>query len=243
MAKEYGFSSAEEFKTHLETKIQEAGTETKPEENKESQPIHTIRNVHIVDRSGSMYGQKLTNAIKGVNHELAELKKDKTINYTQTIVAFDHSMYYIQNEVPIAQAEPIKFSSGGSTALYDTIGTVLEGLIESGYEGKKTLVKIFTDGEENSSRGKYRDPSELKKLIQKCEDEYEFTITFVGTEWDIDSIIENIGIDITNTLFHDNTPRGVKMSYGQTVNSTRSYVDNVKQGKDVKKNFYKKRKQ
>ena len=240
MAKEYGFESAEAFKVHLEQKIQqEAGVESKPGEDKEAQ-IPVIRNVHIIDRSGSMHGRKLLNAVKGVNEELKALQKDDTVEYTQTLVAFDTRMTYRVKEVPIKEAEEIVLYSGGSTALYATIGTVLDDMVETYTPGTKTLVKIFTDGEENSSRGKYSDPKVLHNLIQECEEEYEFTITFVGTKWDIERVMKETGIRGSNTMSHDNTERGVKMSFGQTTDATMAYSKKVKEGEDVTGGFYKK---
>ena len=128
----------------------------------------------------------------------------------------------------------------GMTALYQTIGTTIDTLLNNKQKEDKVVLKIFTDGEENASQGLYKNHSTLKELITKVEKEDNFTVTFVGTEGDIKNIVQNININITNTLSHDNTADSVEHAFTTTCLSTGSYRKAVSEGEDVSKGFYSK---
>lgn len=205
--------------------------------------IPTIHNVHILDASGSMRGGKLQNAVRGINEEIEQLKKDKTVNYTQTIVDFssfgDRMVRYFMSPIDNI-VEKYTCHDRGMTALYDAIGLSLEGVRDKVKTGEKVLVKIFTDGGENDSRSKWRSPSQLNKFVKELE-EVGFTITFVGTKQDVAHIVKALSIDESNTLVHDNTPKGVERSFAMGASATMSYAADLKAGKDVSRGFYSKK--
>lgn len=189
----------------------------------------TIHIVHIVDRSISMSGTKLLNAVKGVNAEIEELQKDSSANYLFTLVHFGSGITRSYWQTPINNVPKINISDYGMTALYQTIGETL-----SDYDtDDSVLVKIFTDGAENCSRGKFRDVSILKSLIQEKENG-NFTITFVGTASDVESIQCELNIAEGNTLIHDNTGAGVEKSFKKSMKATLSYSRSVSQGEFTK---------
>ena len=209
----------------------------------------TIHNVYIIDISGSMGGARIKAAMAGVNGELDLLKKDDAVNYTQTIVEFsgyDHircNMY----KVPIKEVGTFKTSVVGSTALNQAIGETIERLrtdqkkdSEGNYE--KVLVKIFTDGGENDSQGIYSPykggNQVISRLISTSEGE-GFTVTFVGTEQDVKYVVNNLHVDFSNTLSHDNTERGIGQSFLLSAGATVEYAAKVLRKEDVKRGFYK----
>lgn len=202
----------------------------------------TIHNVYILDASSSMSGGKFNNAQKGINDEIDALKKDTTVNYTQTIVVFSYAnnIRFVEYLTPIAYVLPLETRASGNTALYQATAETLTRLLSS-LEGKndKVLVKIFTDGEENDSRGEFRHPNTVASLIKKAE-ERGFTITFVGTKQDVKLISKLLSIDASNTLVHDNTAMGVRDAFLESYGSTVSYAKSVKAGEDVSRGFYKK---
>lgn len=197
----------------------------------------TIRNIHILDKSYSMKGSKFNNALQGINSEIEKLK---TINpeILQTVVAFDRSgeQEWIVTDVPVKDTNGVGTTPNGATALYETIGVVLERFSKD-CENKKTLVKIFTDGSDNHSKGKYSNPKTLLKLIKNCENR-GFTITFVGTKNDVRTIEKELGIDKSNTLTHDNTGKGIKEAFEATIKATTIYTEKVAKGEDTSKGFY-----
>lgn len=200
----------------------------------------TIHNVHIVDISSSMGGGKIASAILGVNTEVDELKKDDSVIYTHTLVEFSEP-YHIKTvcyKVPMAEVKPYNTYVRSSTALNQAIGETLTKLKNDMFGEDKVLVKIFTDGGENSSQGTWANREMLSQLIKQCE-ESGFTITFVGTEYDVNTVIRTLGIHASNTLSHDNTSRGVEMAFMTSANSTSLYAQKIKSKQDVKKGFYK----
>ena len=203
-------------------------TESKSTEKK------TIHIVHILDRSGSMNGPKLNAALQGINAEVQELQKDNMVNYLFTLVHFGSNIINAYWQIPISKVGNINISSDGMTALYQAIGETLDKFPQT----NPVLVKIFTDGEENQSRGKYNNASSVKTLIDSLEQK-DFTITFVGTASDVESIKRNLSIAAGNTLVHDNTEESVKMSFRKSMDATVSYSANVAKGNFTKTlNFY-----
>lgn len=227
-----GFTTEAEYITYL----MQPGEAT-PEPVSGDKP--TIHNVYIIDRSGSMAGAKLSNAIAGVNLEVSKLKEDNEANYTQTIVDFGDDVKTVIYKVPIADCGRYFTHTNGMTALYQAIGETLSKLRSDNKEGEKVLVKIFTDGGENSSRGTFAHAKDVAELIKQCESE-GFTVTFVGTSFDVDSVIDKLKIDASNTLVHDNTAESVQRSFLVSTSATMDYVSNVRARKSVTKGFYKK---
>lgn len=200
-----------------------------------------IHNVHIVDISGSMAGGKLRSAVQGVNEEVEELKKDTTVNYTHSLVEFSgpNHIKTVCWKTPIGDVGLYATRDIDSTALNQATGQTLEKLVSEMKSDEKVLVKIFTDGGENSSQGKWKLSSDLKEFIKQCQDKYGFTITFIGTTNDVQQVIQNLSIDISNTLTHDNTAHGVYMASMARGIATKAYASKVLKKEDVKKGFYK----
>lgn len=235
-------SSEQEYFAYLEAlelqtvkKGLEQFFDTKPDENL------TIHNVHIVDVSGSMAGLKLANAVKGINEELNELRQDKTAMYTQTIVEFSdyNDIKTIVYKQALGLCPVYSAMHRGMTALNQAIGETLERLSADTPVTDKVLVKIFTDGQENNSRGKYSNKHTLSQLIKECEAR-GFTVTFVGTQEVVDYAVQDLMMFDSNTLVHDNSPVGIAATFTAMRGATRSYALKAKKGKDVTKDFYSK---
>lgn len=207
----------------------------------------TIHHVHILDSSGSMDGGKYINAVAGINLDIKSIQESRKdfseLTETMSIIEFDYS-HKIRTHYIMSPVESIgTFISkcfGGSTALYQAIGETIDQLLAKKKKEDKVVLKIFTDGGENASQGQYKNNSVLRQLISKVEEEDNFTVTFVGTEYDVKLITQKLSIDSSNTLVHDNTTLGVQRAFGQTVNSTKAYRKGVASGQDVSANFYSK---
>lgn len=219
----------------------------------------TIQNVNLLDRSYSMHGEKYDNAILGINEEQEALKKDNNANYLQTIIEFDSDPHgwrasgtrkaeYIEPIVaqPIGTCKPIKGAGArGNTPLYEAVGYTIRKLLTLKKPEDRVLLKIFTDGGENESNGEFSPMSggekKLYDLIKGVQENHKFTVTFIGTQIDTDDIIRNLGIAKNNTLVHDNTGAGVKMSSYLRTGATMSYAKEVAEtGVDTVTNFYSK---
>lgn len=237
IAAKAGFNTGDEYKAHLEAQI--AG---KPANTPSGEDVK-IHNVHILDCSGSMHGGKIRSAVQGINQEIKQLQNDDTVDYVQTYIPFGgwgssagiHPQFFGK---PILQVKQVSASASGGTPLYQAIGETLDTLIRNKDTNEKVLVKIFTDGGENTSRGRYKDPSILKAKIDEAK-EKDITVTFVGTEWDVARIINRLEIDKSNTLTHDNTERGVQDSFMATAQATKTYATRALAGEDTLVGFYK----
>ena len=197
-----------------------------------TEPI-TINKVVLLDCSGSMDGSKIENAINGINEEIQSLKQETNIEYLYTLITFqsnDVDIKYLKK--PIKDVSSIKFRAFGGTPLYDAIGKAYEIF---GKETSKTLVNIFTDGEENQSCRYYR--SQIQNLISTHD---HITTTFVGTEFDVNQVQRDLGIEKSNTLSYDGTGQGLRKTMESTITATKSFAADVSRGVDVKKGFYKK---
>ena len=233
-----GYSDYASYKAYLEGQINVTVNVNVTVNSPVKPPV--VHNVHILDCSGSMNDRnKIGVALNGINEEIETLANSNDGDYIQTVVVFNLSHKTIFSRVPIKQIfSKISVNAYGGTALYQTVGETLEKLLREKDPDEKVLVKIFTDGEENSSRGKYRDSRELFNLIEECQSK-GFTITFVGTDRDVNRIVNAVGIDISNTLSHNNTPDDIKRVYAQTISATTAYRSAVNDGLDVTKGFYK----
>lgn len=218
---------------------------TKDIEVGKSGVIPTILNADLIDASGSMAdGHKYDNAMAGLNYELETLKGDKNANYKVFITEFDSDIagrgeeqvrYGTEIEgVPLEKMEVYKGRGPlGFTPLYQAIGYMIHKLLKIKKPEDRVLLKILTDGMENASRGEYEDSTKgrnaLYNLIEKVKKENKFTVTFVGTPQDTETIIKNLGIDRGNTMTHDNTAKGVRASYKMSAVSTMAFSEDVKE--------------
>jgi len=200
-----------------------------------------IHNVIILDGSGSMSGnQKYSNACAGIRQNLETCKKEGISTYT--FVEFN-DIGNITTHCYLTPLEKVNLTFNGAsgyTPLYRTIGQTLDKLLIDVPLTDKVLVNIFTDGkEEGGDKSKYHKEGVLRNLIKDCESR-GFTITFIGTKQDVTFTINNLGIDKSNTLVHDNTGKGVETAFNVQAEATRGYSKRVSKGEDVTLGFYSK---
>ena len=228
MAKKAGYKSVDDYKAYLQ------GKDTTLEDEK---PVVHI--VNILDKSSSMgWGGKMSAALSGLNNELNELKNETDVDYIYSLVTFSNHnrISRVIDRAPLASVSTIFERPDGGTAMYDAIGFTLTSLGNTTKNGERVLVKIFTDGEENDSR-RFKS-TEVEKLIEEVKS-FGFTVTFVGTENDVKEVVNRLSVDRSNTLVHDNTSRGITMSFMASVDATKNYSKKVLNNEDVLTGFYK----
>lgn len=239
LAEKAGFKTIEEYKMYLEGQI--AGkpekTVVKKTTKKKETVKPTIHIVDIIDCSGSMSGSKIRNAIRGINNGIQELKKDDKVNYTYTLCNFSgaHDIDFKYLNTSLDEVDPVYFHDRGMTALYDAIGITLDKVKNEVLKGEKVLVNIYTDGGENGSYS--YNSTKVSEMIEALKE--NFTVTFIGTDADVDNVISRLKIDESNTLKYDGSADG--LAKGMQVNSVaRSfYSASVAKGEDVSIGFYK----
>lgn len=201
----------------------------------------TVEAVYILDKSGSMAGAKYTAATSGIDEDIQKLKEVQGINYLLTVISF--SSGYPQGIVehcfrqPINQIEKIRYAyAGGGTPLNQTVGETIDR-IERMKGDNKVIMNIFTDGEENTSSGQYINTSTLQARIKSAEAN-GFTITFQGTQSDINRVVKEYGIHLSNTLAHDNTAESIREGSKLRSVAMMHYSKAVMDGEAVTENFY-----
>lgn len=144
-----------------------------------------------LDRSGSMSGERWTNAIDSLNEYVKGLQKEK-VEGDVTIIAFDlHSatdgnhvrLTPLTENQSIAYYEPLKpdvIQPAGMTPLYDAAANVMDRALER--NSKRTVVVILTDGEENSS--KEYTQAKIKDKVQALTDK-KWEVIFLGANFDV----------------------------------------------------------
>lgn len=244
MAAKFGFKTPAELEAHLTgTPKVETSKKSSKKADKTAKVVEriTVHNVHILDASGSMHGGKINAALKGINMEVEDMKKDNSTEVTQTIVHFSDPMD-IQTfcwKTPLGEVKHFSTLTRGSTALLQTIGNTLTQLLSEANGKDKVLVKIFTDGQENATSldSPWRNPKAVSDLIKQCESK-GFTITFVGTEQDVKYVINLLSIDKTNTLAHQNTAESIGATYLMSQEATVKYRGAAARGQDVTHDFF-----
>jgi uncharacterized protein YegL len=227
LANRYGFSTPEEYLASLEGK-EVIKPLVKP----------TIHNIVLLDNSGSMAGIKFNNAYKGIKEEIEMLKTNKEVDYIYTLFNFTHpsNPNLVINSLPISEVKLPVINANTGTPLYDTLLLIKETIVPNIKEDTKVLLKIFTDGKDEHSSSSVLQAASAIKLMQLAG----VTVTFVGTERDVEYIISKLHIDASNTLVHDNTGEGVERAFMTSMAATVEYSKSVVKGEDVSVGFYKK---
>lgn len=240
LAKRYGFGSPEEYLAYLNQSA------VFPEPNIQKVVIKpTIHNVVLLDATGSMRGNKYDNAQLGINKELEWLKAQTDVNYTETIIEFIEAKEYNGSAVktnPIAilkspEDVQLKFygAHGSDTPLYKSVLDIIEEVSSQIKDTDKVLLKVYTDGGNNS----------LSSFQTKCKNKIKevqgknFTVTFVGTKSDLASIQKNLELEASNCLEIENTGKGFETAFETSFISTQTYAKKVIAGEDVSIGFYK----
>jgi Mg-chelatase subunit ChlD len=185
-----------------------------------------------LDRSGSMTGEKWTNAVDSLNEYVKGLQKEK-ISGDITIIAFDSDGMYGGNSsvrlVPLAEAADIAYFDridasslypAGGTPLYDAAGHVINLALEK--NSKRTVVVILTDGDENTSK-EYTQAKIKEKVAEVTAKGWE--VIFLGANFDATRYNAGSGLaagKLRNFDLNNEVQR--KAMYTDLATSTASYA-------------------
>jgi len=156
----------------------------------------------VLDRSGSM--QSCKDDAEGGLNSFVEQQKQESGRCTFTMVEFDDQYDVLHNHVDIQTVGRYTLVPRGMTALLDAVGKAIqttgdriENLSEDSTPGKVIFV-IVTDGCENSSKEYTR--NQIKSLIKKKTDEYDWQFTFIGANQDAFAEAGSMGVRRGTTL-------------------------------------------
>lgn len=209
-----------------------AGSTSKPAKKK------VIHNVVILDASSSMQeDDKYNHAVAGIKKEMDELQAVNEVDYTQTVIEltteFKGNRFNHGNRLPLTTYRFTGKGANGWTPLYEVVGETIEEFRDSKLKDDVVLLKIFTDGQENRSKGKYAGWHGGKLLAQLIEDvkkHHNFTVVFVGTKNDTEFMVQKMNMDRGDTLIHNNTGAGVEEALGFMAMSSVSYAKGISRG-------------
>lgn len=175
----------------------------------------------IADASGSM-GHLTSDVIGGFNAYVEEQKKLK-VKTTLSLILFstDYRVIYSNvnvKDVPVLTNEV--YFAGGGTALNDAIGKTITDNLKSGKKNELTIVNIFTDGQENSSK-EYRDVKAVNSLVEQVQKDLKWEIVFLASNIDAQKTGAAYGILNRNIASYNNTGKGLSdmtktMAYAST---------------------------
>ena len=232
LALKAGFSTRAEYLASLEKKIK-----IKKTTKVKNKGIFYV--IDILDASGSMAGGKYTNSVNGIKESIKDLTSRKDVKYSliEFIQASKPLNKAVMNQDPSQVSMnliPFSGAIGGDTPLYYTVYDTISNLVVN--KEDKVLIKVYTDGGNNT---KYDYQAKAAEIIKKVQKE-NFTITFVATPEDLRKIMNDINIDESNTLATANTAQGFMDSMKMSRGATMSYFASADKGENVLVGFYKK---
>lgn len=169
----------------------------------------------VIDRSGSMWNIAL-DAQGGINQfvrDQAVLPGKGTISLYQ----FDAIHDKVLDFADIKTAPEYTLTPRGSTALLDAVGFAVtqEGeklaAMPEDQRPRKVIMLIATDGAENQSR-EYN-LAQVKKLLTWQQEEYCWTVSYIGANVDAFANAASMGISLNSTIDYAATARGTAGAY------------------------------
>lgn len=185
-------------------------SERKELEHSFASSIPKLRIIVLLDASGSMSSMK-TEAIQAVNSFIKnqqELKANDEVVFD--LFTFNSESRHLINNKPIAEIHPVpeeKYTTDGSTSLYDTIGNVLE-LYKTEHD---VLLVVMTDGQDTSSK-KFTSKNIKSLLSQRKISPFDWETVWLGA----DPTVTQVGMDL-----------GVSASASVNFGMLREYSDQV----------------
>lgn len=179
----------------------------------------------IVDRSGSM--SAIEHDMRGGLDELFKSQAEEDGTCLVDYVQFDTTYELVFEDKPVADARAVLKPRGG-TALLDAIG---RGVTELGEKlaalsederPANVIVVVVTDGHENSSRE--WTAAKVKELVERQENEWNWTFTFLGANMDAVATAQNYGFNPANSLTYTTN------NTGGTVAAASAFVSRTRAG-------------
>ena len=232
VCKTHGYAEGKDFE------IVPVKTTTKRKTNNKLTQV----NVFVIDDSGSIGSNKMTDSIKQgmdkIIDDVTSENKDQMFwglsmfgKYSNKHYAFSNSPLRLVNYDPYQSA----------TALYDGIGYAIENTIQYITKNKIThpsiVFNIFTDGEENNS--KMYNKEKINSLISQKRDE-GWMINFIGggDDKEVKKVAQDLGIFAANTVSYSTNSAGTSQVLSQVSQSMKRYSKSVKQGKTSNEGFF-----
>lgn len=204
-------------------------TESPSESAKTASVTHVVRNLIILDESGSVMSIYKP-ALDGVNETLQTIRGAQNEHPGQkhyvTLVTFDTGHYNeIYRNVPAAKAQDInemQYCPNGGTPLFDAMGRAINELRSEVGEDDVVLVTVITDGYENASR-EYTGKA-IKALVEEMRAK-GWVFTYIGANQDVEKVAASMAIN--NHMAFDANIDGTKAMFAKEMKSRRAFFSKV----------------
>jgi uncharacterized protein YegL len=169
--------------------------------------MKVVQKVHVgivLDRSGSMEDCR-TDAIGAVNSYLRQVKDDKDMEASISLITFDsQSIDTIRDHVPAgtcAELAPSEFQPRASTPLLDAVGQGVAMLDKRKSVDERCILAVMTDGYENASR-EYTKES-VRALLDRKQKEEGWLVLYLGAGHDAWAQAGALGLHAGNVASFD----------------------------------------
>ena len=139
----------------------------------------------VLDRSGSMEDCR-TDAIGAVNSYLRQVKTDKDMEASVSLIIFDsQSIDVIRDKVPAGDCAELgadEYQPRAQTPLLDAVGHGVGVLERRKQVGERSILAVMTDGLENASTEFTRET--IKALLDRKQKEEGWLVLYLGAGHD-----------------------------------------------------------
>src|SRR5215470_11051584 len=172
----------------------------------------------VLDRSGSMEDCR-TDAIGAVNSYLRQVKNDKDMEASISLITFDsQSIEVIRDKAPAgscAELAPSEYQPRASTPLLDAVGYGVSLLDKRKAADERCILAIMTDGLENASREYTKET--IKTLLDRKQKEDGWLVLYLGAGHDAWAQASAMGLHVGNVAGFEKQAVGASLSaaYGR----------------------------
>jgi len=165
---------------------------------------HKVHVGIVLDRSGSMEGCR-TDAIGAVNSYLRQVKDDKDMEATVSLITFDsQSIDVIRDHMPADSCPELaasEYHPRAATPLLDAVGHGVGVLDRRKAMDERCILAVMTDGLENASREFTKES--LKALLDRKQLEEGWLVLYLGAGHDAWSQASAMGLYAGNVASFD----------------------------------------
>jgi len=183
----------------------------------------------IIDKSGSMSGL-VDDTVGGFNDYLLDRQRE-TPEAVMSVTLFDSKLDRLHLAQPVGQIPALtaaRYRQGGmgNTALNDAIGTTVTSIDGSDLaRGRRVLVVVITDGQENAST-EWPRRSDIAALVQRKEND-GWKFVFFGAEIDAFAEGASMNVPAARSVSYVKTADGVKDTYKRLSRASSLYAQGV----------------
>lgn len=184
----------------------------------------------------------ITPTISGFNEQLQVVRSLQERFPEQEVLIgltrFNHEImhtYSAQDPRVVQELDRSQYVPGGTTALYDAIGTTVLKLRELTADdirdGMATVVVvILTDGYENASR--LFTLAGIRNLIKELEETGKWTFSYLGATLDAEKVARGLNIKARNSMSFDKA--NIKATFETLGSSLNDYMEEKKLKREPK---------